>query len=235
MNYEIRHSPSFSLLELQLEQSEQIVAEAGAMVYMRGDIDIKTRTRSGGLFGKLKVSLIGGESLFLNEYTANGPSKIGMAAAPLGDIIKLDISPGLGYIVQTGGYIASTLGVELNTQWQGFKGVFGHGIFMLKSSGQGEMYINSFGAMDKHTLGAGESMTVDNFHLIAFSDSCTYNVKKFGGLKSTLLGGEGLVTDVSGPGDIYIQTKNAGEFGRWMAKFIPRAETRTSGSGIRFG
>jgi uncharacterized protein (AIM24 family) len=51
---------------------------------------------------------------------------------------------------------------------------------------------------------------------VAFSDACNYKVTKFGGLKETLLGGEGLVTNITGPGDIYIQTKNLHEFVDWL-------------------
>lgn len=36
-------------------------------------------------------------------------------------------------------------------------------------------------------------------------------VTKFGGLKSTILGGEGLVTEVLDPATVYFQTKNLRE------------------------
>jgi uncharacterized protein (AIM24 family) len=35
---------------------------------------------------------------------------------------------------------------------------------------------------------------------------------KFGGLKTTILGGEGLVTEITGPGSVYFQTKNIEDF-----------------------
>jgi len=76
-----------------------------------------------------------------------------------------------------------------------------------KVSGYGDLFINTFGALDTHTLFPGETLIVDNFHLVAFTDSCSYTVKKFGGLKETILGGEGLVTEITGPGDVFIQTK----------------------------
>jgi uncharacterized protein (TIGR00266 family) len=234
MRYEIRHSPSFSLLEIQLSAGEQVVAEAGAMVYMRGDLTINTRTRRGGLLRKLQVSLFGGESLFINEYTAQSSAKLGLAAPPLGDIVSLEVAPGRGWLVQLSAYIASHPGVELDTQWQGFKGLFGHGLLMLKATGEGAIFINSFGAVDRHSLSPGERMTVDNFHLVAFSDTCQYSVKKFGSLKSALLGGEGLVTEVSGPGEIYIQTRSINEFAQWVSEFLPTAgpeEESESGKG----
>lgn len=59
-------------------------------------------------------------------------------------------------------------------------------------------------------------MIVDNFHLVAFSDTCQYKVTRFGGLKEVLLSGEGLVTDITGPGEVFIQTKNLREFTQWL-------------------
>jgi len=98
---------------------------------------------------------------------------------------------------------------------------------MIKATGNGTLYINTFGAIDKHTLRADESLIVDNFHLVVFSDTCNYRVTKFGGLKETLLGGEGLVTNITGPGDIYIQTKNLREFVDWLwALLEPRVQSR---------
>ena len=236
LEYEIRYSPSFSILEVRLTAGEQVAAEAGAMVYMTDGVEVRTRTRSGGFLQKVKVSVLGGESFFINDFVATLPSKVGLAAGPLGDIGKLDVRPGHGYVVQSGGYIASTSGVQLDTQWQGFtKGIFGTSLFMLKASGVGDLFVNTFGAMDAHTLGAGEKITVDNYHLVAFTEGCAYSVHKFGGLKSTILGGEGLVTEVVGPGEVLIQTKNPREFANWLAPFLPRErEGEPGGESVRF-
>jgi uncharacterized protein (AIM24 family) len=98
---------------------------------------------------------------------------------------------------------------------------------MIKVRGEGTIFINTFGAIDKHTLKPGQTLIVDNFHLVAFSDTCSYKVTKFGGLKETLLGGEGLVTEITGPGDVYIQTKNLREFVEWLWTLIePRVKGR---------
>ena len=40
------------------------------------------------------------------------------------------------------------------------------------------------------------------------SSNADYEIKKFGGLKSTILRGEGLVTEVTGAGIVYLQSKN---------------------------
>ncbi len=218
MKYEIKYKPSYAMLVVTLEPNETITAEAGAMTYMSPTIEAHTRKREKSLLGTLGLSIIGGQSFWVNDYTAtNGVGEAGFTAAPVGDIETMEIKPNQGFVVQKSAYIASTQSVDLDVKWEGFtRGLFGQGLFMLRATGNGTLFINTFGAIDKHTLGAGQTLTVDNFHLVAFSDSCSYRVTKFGGLKETLLGGEGLVTQITGPGDVFIQTKNLREFVEWL-------------------
>jgi len=242
MEYKIKHRPSFALLEISLPQNEKITAEAGALIYMEDGVEVKTRTRKGSLFKKLKTSVLGGESFFVNDYMAHKPAKIGFSAPPLGDIEHLETKLGTGFIIQSGAYIASTQNVRLDTEWQGFKkGIFGTQLFMLKTTGEGQVFFNAFGALEKIVLETNKTITVDNYHLVAFSDSCKYKVTKFGSLKSTIFGGEGLVTEVTGPGDVFIQTKSPSEFAKWISPFLPvRRDSRGARpeinvGGFRFG
>ena len=217
------------MLVVKLEANESITAEAGAMTYMEPNVDVKTRKREKSLLGTIGLALLGRQSFFVNDYKAQeGSGEVAFVSAPVGDIETLEVKPNQGYIIQSASYIASTKNVDLDIKWQGFtKGLFGQGLFMIKAAGDGTLFINTFGAIDKHTLGAGKSLIVDNFHLVAFSDSCDYKVRKFGGLKSTILGGEGLVTEVRGPGDVYIQTKNLREFVEWLWTLLgPRVKSR---------
>ena len=224
MKYEIKYKPSYAMLVVTLDQNETITAEAGAMTYMSSTIEAHTRKREKSLLGTLGLSIIGGQSFWVNDYTAtNGPGEAAFTAAPVGDIETIEIKPNQGYVVQKSSYIASTENVDLDVKWEGFtRGLFGQGLFMLKATGNGTLFINTFGAIDKHTLSSGQTLTVDNFHLVAFSDSCSYKVTKFGGLKETLLGGEGLVTQITGPGDVLIQTKNLREFVEWLWILLER-------------
>jgi uncharacterized protein (TIGR00266 family) len=229
MKFEIKYRPSYSMLVVNLEQGETITGEAGAMTYMDPTIEPHTRKREKSLLGSLGMAIIGRQSFWVNDYMAtNGPGEVGLVAAPVGDIETLEVKPSQGYVIQKAAYIASTQNVDLDIKWEGFtKGLFGQGLFMIKVTGDGTLFINTFGAVDKHTLKAGQTMIVDNFHLVAFSDTCSYKVTKFGGLKETILGGEGLVTQITGPGDIYIQTKNLREFVDWIWTLIePRVRSR---------
>lgn len=233
MHYRIVKEP-MALLEVDMAAGEKITAESGAMVYMRGDIEIKTRTREGGFLKKLKVTALGGESFFVNDFLARGDCSIGLTGPPIGDVIRLDVRPGAGYIVQSGSYVASSSGVILDTQWQGFtKGLFGSEFFMLKVTGQGELFANAYGGIIQKDLAAGERMTVDNYHLVALGETVKYNVIKVGGMKTTILGGEGLATECTGPGPAYFQTKNLRELIDLLG-INQRSET-ASNSGVSFG
>ena len=216
--YEIKYRPSYSMLVVTLNEEQTIVAEAGSMIYITPNIDIRTRRREKSILGALGMKVLGGQSFFVNEYSVNrGQGEIGLVSAPVGDVTKIDIVENGGYIIQKSAYIASSPTIDLDVKWQGFtKGLFGQGLFMIKISGKGELFINCFGAIDKHILKSGETMIVDNFHLVGFSGSCKYNIEKLGGWKETLLSGEGLVTRITGPGEVLIQTKSIREFVEWL-------------------
>jgi len=220
MRYEIKYQPSYSLLEVELEAGERITGEAGALTYMTPNIDVQTRRREQSIFGTLKTSILGGQSLFVTDFTAEGGTgKLALAAAPIGDVTKLEVNPSKGWIIQKSAYLV---------RWEGFsRGLFGQGLFMVKTSGDGDLFINTFGAIDRHELAPGEQLIVDNFHLVAFSDTCEYEVRKFGNWKETILSGEGLVTHIEGPGEVYIQTKNLREFVDWLWVLLgPRVASR---------
>jgi uncharacterized protein (TIGR00266 family) len=230
LKYEIKYQPSYSMLEVELDQDERITGESGSLTYMTPNIDINARTRKKSLLSSLKTSILGGQSLFVTDFTSkDGPGKVALVAAPIGDIIKIDITPENGYIIQRSAYLASTQNIDLDVRWEGFtRGLFGQGVFMVKTTGNGDLFINSFGALDKHVLEPGEQLVVDNFHLVAFSDTCEYEVRKFGSWKDTVFSGEGFVTYIEGPGEVYIQTKNLREFVDWIWQLIgPRVASRT--------
>ncbi len=222
MKYQVKYDPSYSMLVVNLEPGEQITGEAGAMTYMTPTVEVRTRKREKSILGTLANTLIGGQSFFVNDYAAvGGAGEVALVAAPVGDIAKLGVQPGRGYIIQKASYLASSQSVDLDIRWEGFsKGLFGQGLFMIKTTGQGDLFINTFGAIDRHELAPGQELVVDNFHLVAFADTCSYNVERIGGWKETIFSGEGFVTHIRGPGDVYIQTKNLKEFADWIWTLI---------------
>ena len=222
MDYEILKNP-MGLIQFTMNKGEKITAEAAAMVFMRGDIQTETKMRKGGFLKSLKAAALGGESFFVNEFIANEDNcTLGLTGNTLGDIEVIHINE--EFIVQSGAYVGSTNGLTLDTKWQGFtKGIFGTNLFMLKTVGTGDMFVNAWGGIISKQLKDGEKMILDNYQLVAMSSSASYNITKHGGLKTTIFGGETLVIEITGPGTVYIQTKNIMEFVRAIIPFLPKS------------
>jgi len=210
------------LIEFVLNKGEKIVAEAAAMVYMRGNIITETRMRKGGFLKSLKAAALGGESFFVNEFIAQEDDcKLGLTGNMLGDIEVIDVNE--EYIVQSGSFVGSTTDLTLDTKWQGFtKGIFGSNLFMLKTVGTGLMFVNAWGGILKKELETGEKMILDIYQLVALTSTANYRVTKHGSLKTTLFGGDALVLEIVGPGTVYLQTKNIMEFARALIPFLPK-------------
>lgn len=222
MDYEILKNP-MGLIQFTLNKGEKVTAEAAAMVFMRGDIQTETRMRKGGFLKSLKAAALGGESFFVNEFIANEDNcSLGLTGNTLGDIEVIPINE--EFIVQSGAFVGSTGQLTLDTKWQGFtKGIFGTNLFMLKTVGTGDMFVNAWGGIIKKELKPGEKMILDNYQLVAMTTSASYNVTRHGGLKTTIFGGETLVVEIQGPGTVYIQTKNIMEFVRAIIPFLPKS------------
>lgn len=215
MEHEVLYQGSYALLRLRLESGESIGAESGAMVSMSPGIEITTSAK-GGLLGALKRSVLGGESFFMNTFTASAPGEITLAPPLPGDICALELG-GRTVYAQSGAYIASTDDVEVDSKWGGAKSFIAReGFFLLKLSGWGTVFLSSYGAIHARDIGPGESYTVDTGHMVAFDDAVTYRVRRVGGLKSTLFSGEGLVCDYTGPGRVLMQTRSVDAFVRWL-------------------
>ncbi|RLF83343.1 TIGR00266 family protein [Thermococci archaeon] len=220
MRYEIIQRPSFSLVEVELEEGEAIKAEPGAMVHMSPTIKIETKT--GGVFKALKRSMLGGESIFINTFRAEeGKGNIGLAPAYMGDIAALEIRETL--YTQSGAFLASSETIEIDTKFGGAKTFFSReGLFLLKLSGDGTVFLSSFGGIYKKEL-RNERFIIDTGHLVAFTEGLDFRVKRVGGLKSTIFGGEGLVAEFYGSGTLYIQTRSIDSFLDWLIPFLPKS------------
>jgi len=222
MQIEIKHSPSFASAAVTLAPNEQVKAEAGAMIMKTPSVEIETSTQGGFMKG-LRRSF-GGESFFMNTFTA-GPQggQVDFAPTLAGDIVTWTLS-GQTVFLQSGAYLASSMGVEVDSKWGGSKTFFsGEGLIVLKVSGHGEVLVASYGAIESRELQPGEQITVDTGHVVAWSEGVTYQVRKVGNWKSTFLSGEGLVVDLTGPGVVYTQSRSQEAFLSWLIPKLPKS------------
>jgi uncharacterized protein (TIGR00266 family) len=222
MKVEVFYQPAYSVARVTLASGEPVRAESGAMVAMDSHIQIETKA-TGGFLKSLSRSVLGGESFFQNTFTSGAEGgQIFFAPDLPGDIITHEMT-GTDMLVQSGSYLASDINIQVDSKWGGAKTFFGgEGLFMLKCSGQGTLIISSFGAIHKATLEAGQQYTVDTGHIVAFPAAMQYNLRKVGSWKSTIFGGEGIVVDFTGPGDVFLQTRSPESFLGWLIPNLPR-------------
>lgn len=222
MEQRIDHSGAFAVATVALEPGEAVTAEAGAMVSMSPGLEVQTSTGGGGILKGLKRAALGGESFYLNTFAADSePGEVAVAPALPGDIARRTLGAETIYLT-SGCYLASGASVEVDTKWGGSKTFFsGEGMFLLKVTGPGDLLVASYGAIEEVDLADGRARVVDSGHVVGFTEGVDYEVRKFAGWKSTLLGGEGLVVELTGPGTAWIQTRNPSALVDWLAPRLP--------------
>ncbi len=143
MNYEILKNP-MGIIHVSMDKGDKVTSESGSMVFLKGDIETITGMRKGGFLKTLKTAALGGESFFVNNFIAREDNcMLGLTGNLLGDIEVIHVDD--EFIVQSGAYVASTNDLTLDTEWQGFtKGIFGSNLFMLKTLGHGDMFVNAW-------------------------------------------------------------------------------------------
>ena len=220
MEFSIDHRPSYAMARIQMERGDQIQAETATMITMSDTIRMETKAH-GSLLSGLRRSTLAGGTFFLNTYTAQDPGELSLAPHMPGDIEALELTNDTVY-VQSGSFLAATMNIKLDSQWGGARTFFSsEGLFLLRCSGTGILLISSYGAIHRIDLNPGQRYTVDNGHMVAFDSSVKYSIGKPGGWYTTLLGGEGLVCKLQGPGRFYLQTRSEDTFLEWLAPKVP--------------
>ncbi len=233
MRIELLYRPAFSMGIIHLDGDEEVRVEAASMVTMSQGVVLETEA-TGGFLKSISRAVLGGESFFQNTYKAppSGGS-VGVAPALTGDLIALELHDET-LMVQSGSYLASATSITTDTKWSGAKTFFAsEGLIMLRAQGTGPLLLSSYGAIHEMNLGAGETITIDTGHLVAFTEGIGFQVRKVGGMKSTLFSGEGLVVDLTGPGRVLAQTRSTDQFLSWLIPKLPH-ESGSSGSGGGF-
>jgi uncharacterized protein (TIGR00266 family) len=215
MQTAIKGSKAFSYIEVSLEQGESIVCEAGGMSSMDAAIDLTARL-NGGFLRALIKRYLGGETLFVSNFTNNTsqPRTLTLVQSVPGEI-RCQKMQGEGFNLQPGAFIACTAGVKLGLRWAGLVSFIAReGLFKLVASGDGNLWYGAYGAMIEKEID-GEYI-VDTAHLVAFEPGVKLKLQLAGGLFSSLFGGEGLVTRVEGKGKIIVQSRSLAGLAGWL-------------------
>lgn len=206
-----------------VEAGESIITERGSMSWMSPNMKMDTSARGG--IGKALGRMFSGDSIFQNKYTAmNGMGQIAFSSSFPGSIKVVNITPSEPFIVQKGGFLAATEGVELSVYFQkrlgsGFFG--GEGFIMQKLSGTGTAFIEVDGHACEYELAQGQSMIVNTGFLAGMSASCSIDVQTIHGAKNVLFGGQGIFhTVVQGPGRVVLQSMPINNLAKTLSPYI---------------
>jgi uncharacterized protein (TIGR00266 family) len=218
MNYEILYDQAFPIAKVYLNQGEGLKAESDAMIAMSPNIEL-TGGVDGGLIKGLARKLSGEKFFFQYLRANNGPGEVLLAHAIPGAIVPIQMDGSYTLRVQKDGFLAGTEGLDVSTAMQNLlKGLFSKaGFFVVKVSGQGLLFVSCFGAIHPITLAPNQQIIIDNGHLVAWPDSMPFTMEKAAkGWINSLTSGEGLVCRFTGPGTIFIQTRNPNSFKSWL-------------------
>ena len=223
MKYEIVGEP-YPAVVCHLRRGEQMKTEKGSMVWMDPVMKMETNTGGGG-FGKMFGRMLSGESMFQNVYTAENDGMIAFGSSFPGQILPIQVKPGQDFIAQKMAFLASEMGVTLDTFFnQKLSGGFfgGEGFIMQHLSGNGMVFLECDGSLVRYELAAGQSMVVDTGNVLGFTGKVELQVERIHGAKNVMFGGEGLYnTILTGPGTIYLQTMPLSNIADVIAAHMP--------------
>lgn len=223
IEFEITQQPDFALLTVQIEPGTKFFAEPSAMATMSPGVTLKAGLKGG--IGKSLGRALGGESFIINTFTADRGGEVSFAAGCPGDAVHYHLDMSTLYL-QRGAFLAHSEGVEVSGKWGGAKGFFsGKGLVLLKATGSGDIFFNSFGALLE--MDVRDEFIVDTGYVVAFEETLDYDVTTLPGLstggkiKSFFFGGEGLVVKFRGQGRVWVQTRDINSFMNWVHWFRP--------------
>ena len=220
IDYKI-HGDDMQFVEIELDPSEAVVAEAGGMMFMDDGIAMETvfgdgSQRNSGFMGALMGAgkrLLTGESLFMTVFQNQGSGKkrVAFGAPYPGKIVPIHLSQlGGELIAQKDSFLCAAKGVSVGIAFQKRlgAGLFGgEGFIMQRLTGDGWAFVHAGGTLYERELSQGELLRVDTGCIVGFQPTIDYDIQMVGGIKSALFGGEGLFfATLRGPGKIWLQS-----------------------------
>lgn len=220
MEINIQGAPAFGFMHIDLGPGEKLITESDAMASMNSELDMKPRL-NGGLIRGLLRKFLGGESLFINEFSNNTQSHLRLTVTqPLpGDVRIIDINENDKLYIQPGSFICCEPGVKIGIIWAGINSwIGGEGLFRLEASGNGRLVIGAYGGIVEKEVD-GE-LIVDTDHLVAYPPGIKIKTQLSGNLISSFTSGEGFVMRIKGKGKILVQTRSFSGLAKWVNKNI---------------
>ncbi|KAG8984369.1 hypothetical protein FRB94_008009 [Tulasnella sp. JGI-2019a] len=216
VTYRITHRDDNTILTLSLQPNYTCKSRSNSMICMTPTVNMQ---------GQFKISfknlLSTGQ---LSQATYQGPGDVILSPHVWGDIVPIRMDGTRPWFLGHHAYLASTEGITWTAKSQGFRKTLfsGDGMFIANVTGAGMLFVEAIGALVQKQLGQGEELIIDRGHLVAWD--CQYKMEKLGtsGFMSRLATGEWYVCRFTGPGTIYLQTRNPGHIIEWISARLGR-------------
>ena len=200
----------YKTLEVTLSPGESFYAERGSIVYVDEALQREAEWNGGGaggglgnlIGGVLKSALSGESVLIIHFYNPTNTEKKMVLSGSLCALVPIRLQ-GENMICRRGRYVASTnkVSLNLNLNLQGLLG--GVGLFQ-KVEGNATVFLDSLGSPIEKNLARGETIEVDENHIIALQGFQTNQIQA-GWSFGNVLRGEGLsLMRLTGPGNVYL-------------------------------
>ena len=229
MKFSMDSQMQFPLVELSLNQGETVYIQRGSMVYHTSNVNLNTQLNaSGSGLGRFVKavgrSMVSGESTFITQAVAESDNgNLALAPDTPGQVIALELGE-KQYRLNDGAFLAldGTAFYTMERQSIG-KALFGGqgGLFVMTTKGQGTLLANAFGSIKKIEL-QNQEITIDNAHVVAWSQSLDYNIHLENGFWQSIGTGEGVVNTFRGTGEVYVQSLNLQSFAGSLNKYIQK-------------
>lgn len=189
-------------LVVTLSPGEDFYAEKGSVIYLEAGVEKELSFNGTGLTRILGAKL-SGESLFILRLhnTTGMPRKVVFGSRYGLLPVKIE---GQTMICHRGSYVASNNRVDVTTKLSisGLTG--GMGLMLQKIRGNSTVFLDTMGTPITVNLQPGETIEVDEDHIIALLNISDSQMRSNWSL-GNLLGGEGLsMMRITGPGTVYL-------------------------------
>jgi len=201
------------IVTVAIPPGQSCQGEPGSMMYLSDPISMKVSCGS-DWFGRC----CGGESCCVLNFN-NNTNQVGYAGLvtndPLAKVVPVEMdSPAVGgsLIVQQGAYMASYGDVKITYDCDcnlvrcccG-----GMGLVRQKLEGNGTAFLGATGTIVQKVLDHNETILIDTNCILAYAETCTFDLKKTGGIVNWIGGGEGIFnSSLKGPGLVVVQSMN---------------------------
>jgi uncharacterized protein (TIGR00266 family) len=217
--------PAFAHARCDLQQGQEVIAAAGAMLWMDGNMPMGT-----SCYGGLLASLYrhcSGQTFCMNKFS--GPGEVSFGFDLPGDMLPFAITPGQGWIISAGTFICGTTNAIVSARWAGLATCLcgGEGMFLTKvysNNGNGLFYAGGFGQLQRHEVPEGKTLYVNNGLFFAANDKTQIELGLPGSCSSWLWGKEGFVMKLHGPAVVYTQNRDPQVFMRLLNPLPPLPE-----------